>query len=98
MNPFFCSLASYFFNSANSLAGIRYGLFDIGAIPGTSSMINLILWSKGIPGRSSGNTSGNSRTTLISSIGITFIAFRLTNVLVDEVAKNSTLVLFAPVI
>jgi hypothetical protein len=32
MNPFFCSLASSFFNSANSFAGIRYNLLEIRAI------------------------------------------------------------------
>jgi hypothetical protein len=69
LNLFFYSSASYFFNSAISLSCIRYGLLDIGAVPGTRLMITQYHGLEGIPGRSSGNTSRKSRTTLISSIG-----------------------------
>ncbi len=44
---------------------ILYGLLKIGAVPGTNSITNSISWSGGIPGSSSGKTSGNSETVLI---------------------------------
>ena len=68
MYPFSCNSHSCFFNSSNSLAAIRYGLFAIGAVLGIRSIINSKSLSGGIPGNSSGNTSGNSHMTGTSSM------------------------------
>jgi hypothetical protein len=42
---------------------ILYGLFEIGAVPGKRSITNSTSLSGGIPGNSSGKTSGKSLTT-----------------------------------
>src|SRR3954468_3154771 len=57
-NSFIC-----FFNSTNSDDAILYGFLYMGVVPGASSMLNSISRSGGMPGSSSGNTSGNSHTT-----------------------------------
>jgi hypothetical protein len=67
MNPFDCSSAICFFSSASSFTGILYSLLEIGGVPGNSSIINSMSRSGGIYDNSSGNTSGYSLTTLISS-------------------------------
>src|SRR6185436_17619968 len=74
IKPLSSSSCNWIFSSANSLGGIRYGLFKIGAVPGCSSMTNSISWSGGIPGKSSGKTSAYSRTTGISSNLMSFMA------------------------
>jgi hypothetical protein len=66
MNPFDCNLTIHFFSSASSFMGILYGLLEIGGIPGSKSIINSMLQSSGIPGKSSRNTFEYSWTTLIS--------------------------------
>jgi hypothetical protein len=60
MNPFDCNYAICFFSSSSSFKGILYGLLEIGGVPGSSSIINLMSQSGGIPGNSFGNTSGYS--------------------------------------
>jgi hypothetical protein len=67
MNPLSNNSFNYILNSANSLGAILYGHLEIGATPGCSSMVNSISQSRGMPGKSSGNTSRNSRTTEILS-------------------------------
>jgi hypothetical protein len=61
-------LASYnsvncFFSSFNSSTDILYSLFEMGAVPGKRSIMNSTSLSGGIPGYSSGKTSGKSLTT-----------------------------------
>src|SRR3954468_7100674 len=68
MSPSSSSFTSCFFNSINSSGHILYGCREIGCVPGSSSITNSIARIGGIPGNSSGKTSGNSRTTLTSSI------------------------------
>jgi hypothetical protein len=58
---------SWIFNSTNSTGVIRYGALDIGVVPRCNSILNLMTLSGGIPGKSSGNTFGNSQTTWMSS-------------------------------
>jgi hypothetical protein len=67
MNPFDCNSAICLFSSASSFTDILYGLLEIGGIPGSISIINLMSRSGGIPGKSYGNMFGYSWTTLISS-------------------------------
>nr|BAD26440.1 unknown protein [Oryza sativa Japonica Group] len=62
-NPFSCNSLICFLSSSNSLTGIRYGLLDMGVVPGIRSIVNSMSRSSGIPGKSSGNTSGNRYTT-----------------------------------
>ena len=68
MYPFLCNSRNFYFNSFNSLAAIRYGLFVIGAVLGIRSIINSKSLSGGILGKSSGNTSGYSHTIGTSSM------------------------------
>src|ERR1043165_3644407 len=68
MNPSFSNCVSCFFSSINSSGHILYGCLEIGCVPGSSSITNSIARTGGIPGNSSGKTSGNSQTTLTSSI------------------------------
>src|SRR6185503_13498418 len=74
IKPLSRSSCRWLFNSANSLGGIRYGLFEIGAVPGCSSITNSISRSGGIPGKSSEKTSAYSHTTGISSSLVYLIA------------------------
>src|ERR1043165_10067641 len=67
MNPSFSNCVSCFFSSINSSGHILYGCLEIGCVPGSSSITNSIARTGGIPGSSSGKTSGNSQTTLTSS-------------------------------
>src|SRR3954463_16499437 len=62
MNPFCNCSPSCFLSSFNSSTDILYGLFAIGPEPGTKSIRNSTSLSGGIPGNSSGNTSGYSHT------------------------------------
>src|SRR5664279_4856491 len=50
-------------SSANSSGGIPYGLLHTGVVPGSNSMTNSTQRLGGMPGNSSGNTSGKSQTT-----------------------------------
>src|ERR1041385_7216291 len=67
MKPFANEASSWVFISANSCGAILYGRLEIGAMPGIRFTINSTHLSGGIPGSSSGKTSGKSRTTGISS-------------------------------
>src|SRR3954462_14157901 len=67
MKPFVSKASSWIFNSANSRGAILYGRLEIGAVPGIRSTMNSTHLSGGIPGNSSGKTSGKSQTTGISS-------------------------------
>src|SRR4051812_41368557 len=67
MSPSFSSFTCCSFNSISSSGHILYGCRDIGCVPGSSSITNSIARTGGIPGNSSGKTSGNSKTTLTSS-------------------------------
>src|ERR1041384_932014 len=67
MKPFANEASSWVFSSANSCGAILYGRLEIGAVPGIRSTMNSTHLSGGIPGSSSGKTSGKSRTTGISS-------------------------------
>src|SRR3954466_13138651 len=62
MNPFCNCSPSCFLSSFSSSNDILYGLFAIGPDPGTKSIRNSTSLSGGIPGNSSGNTSGYSLT------------------------------------
>src|ERR1041385_5795572 len=79
MSPSFSSFTSCSFNSISSSGHILYGCRDIGCVPGSSSITNSIACTGGIPGNSSGKTSGNSRTTLTSSINGATPTFRAYN-------------------
>src|ERR1043165_5359495 len=68
MSPSSSSFTSCFFSSINSSGHILYGCREIGCVPGSSSITNSIARMGGIPGNSSGKTSGNSQTTLTTSI------------------------------
>ncbi|GKF35906.1 hypothetical protein Tco_0112664, partial [Tanacetum coccineum] len=50
-----CSASSFISNGAN-----LYGAHATGVAPGTKSIQNSTCWVGGIPGKSSGKTSGNS--------------------------------------
>jgi hypothetical protein len=63
---------------ANSFGGILYGLLEIGAVPGSSSILNSTSQSGGNPGKSSGKTSENSHTTGTSAISFAFAMVALT--------------------
>jgi hypothetical protein len=93
INPLACSSAVCFLSSANSFMGILYGLLEIGGVPGNNSMRNSISQSGGIPGNSAGNTSGYSRTTLISSKAIIFVWLSTLSWSDYTMATNSTEVL-----
>src|ERR1041385_1056957 len=67
MKSFSNKASSWILSSANSRGAISYGRLEIGAVPGIRSTMNSTHLSGGIPGSSSGKTSGNSRTTGISS-------------------------------
>jgi hypothetical protein len=69
MNLLSSNSCNCFFNSANSAGGILYGLLEIGAVDSCNSMANSISLSGGVPGNSSGNTSGYSEATGILSKG-----------------------------
>src|SRR3954469_17078488 len=68
MKPLVSKASSWIFNSANSRGAILYGRLEIGAVPGIRSTMNSTHLSGGMPGSSSGQTSGKSRTTGISSM------------------------------
>src|ERR1041385_7361881 len=68
MKPFANEASSWILSSTKSRGAILYGRLDIGAIPGIRSTTNSIDLSGGMPGSSSGKTSGKSRTTGISSM------------------------------
>src|ERR1043165_5352906 len=76
MSPSSSSFTSCFFSSINSFGHILYGCREIGCVPSSSSITNSIARIGGIPGNSFGKTSGNSRTTLTSSIKGATPAFR----------------------
>jgi hypothetical protein len=63
MYPASCNSVNYFLSSFNSSTDILYGLFQMGAVPGKRSITNSTSQSGGIPGNSSGKTSGKSLTT-----------------------------------
>ena len=44
MKPFSCNSLSYFLSSSNSFTPILYGIFAMGAVPGKSSIRNLMSW------------------------------------------------------
>src|ERR1041385_5557070 len=67
MKPFANEASSWVFSSSNSCGAILYGRLEIGDVPGIRSTMNSTHLSGGIPDRSSGKTSGKSRTTGISS-------------------------------
>src|SRR3954470_10077627 len=67
MKPFANKASSWTFSSPNSHGAILYGRLEIGAVPGARSTMNSTHLSGGMPGSSSGKTSGKSRTTGISS-------------------------------
>src|SRR4051812_24191052 len=79
MSPSFSSFTCCSFNSISSSGHILYGCRDIGCVPGSSSITNSIARTGGIPGNSSGKTSGKSETTLTSSIKGATLAFRAYN-------------------
>jgi hypothetical protein len=58
-----CNYVNCFLSSFNSSTNILYGLFEMGEVPGKRSITNLTSLSSGIPGNSSGKTSGKSLTT-----------------------------------
>src|SRR3954471_21377529 len=62
INPFCNCSPSCFLSSFSSSTDILYGLLAIGPDPGTKSIRNSTSLSGGIPGSSSGNTSGYSLT------------------------------------
>src|SRR3954465_6452036 len=62
INPFCNCSPSCFLSSFNSSTDILYSLFAIGLDPGSKSIRNSTSLSGGIPGNSSGNTSGYSLT------------------------------------
>src|SRR4051812_21387199 len=62
INPFYNCSPSCFLSSFSSSTDILYGLLAIGPEPGTKSIRNSTSLSGGIPGNSSGNTSGYSLT------------------------------------
>jgi hypothetical protein len=59
-SKFYYEATTCFFNSSTD---ILYGLFEMGAVPGKRSITNLTSLSGGIPGNSSGKSSGKSLTT-----------------------------------
>src|ERR1043165_8698307 len=67
MKPFANEASSWVLSSANSCGAILYGRLEIGAVPGIRSTMNSTHLSGGMPGSSSGKTSGKSQTTGISS-------------------------------
>src|SRR4051812_33055565 len=67
MKPLSNKASSWVLRSANSCGAILYGRLEIGVVPGIRSTMNSTHLSGGIPGSSSRNTSGKSRTTGISS-------------------------------
>src|ERR1041385_6593649 len=67
MKPFANKDSSWIFSSANSRGAILYGCLEIRAVPGIRSTMNSTHLSGGMPGSSSGKTSGKSRTTETSS-------------------------------
>src|SRR3954470_8034256 len=79
MNSSLSNCTSCFLSSINSSGHILYGCREIGCVPGSNSMTNSIARMGGIPGNSSGKTSGNSQTTLTSSIKGETLAFRAYN-------------------
>src|SRR4051812_22606771 len=79
MKPSFSNCVNCFFSSINSSEHILYGCREIGCVPGSSSIANSIDRTGGIPGNSSGKTSGNSQTTLTSSSKGATPAFRTYN-------------------
>ena len=76
MKPLFKASSNCFLSSASSRGAILYGLLAIGTVPGTRSITNSTSLSSGIPGSSSGKTSGKSRTTGMSSSSGRGLAFR----------------------
>jgi hypothetical protein len=63
MYPASCNSINCFLNYFNYSTDILYGLFEMGAVPGKSTMTNSTSLSGGIPGNSSGKTSRKSLTT-----------------------------------
>nr|WMB96864.1 hypothetical protein [Solanum melongena]WMB97137.1 hypothetical protein [Solanum aethiopicum] len=61
-NPFSNKSLSCSFNTFNSARAILYGGIEIGWVSGRTSIPKSISLSGGTPGRSSGNTLGNSFT------------------------------------
>jgi hypothetical protein len=58
MNPLVYNSTICFLSSTNSFTGIIYGRLEIGGVLGNNSIMNSMSRSDGIPGKSSGNTSG----------------------------------------
>jgi hypothetical protein len=83
-------LVNYFLSSFSSSTDILYGHFEIGVVPGKSSMTNSTSLSGGIPGNSSGKTSGKSLTTRML-LPTNFPSTRNTVGLVEVVMVISTL-------
>jgi hypothetical protein len=63
MYPASCNSVNYFFTPFNSSTNILYVRLKVGAVPSKGSMINSTSLYGGIPGNSSGKTSGKSLTT-----------------------------------
>src|ERR1041384_2791833 len=79
MKPLASNSVNCLFSSINSFEHILYGCQEIGCVPGSNSITNSIARTGGIPGNSSGKTSGNSQTTLTSSIKGATPVFRAYN-------------------
>src|ERR1041384_2303703 len=79
MKPLASNSVNCLFSSINSFEHILYGCREIGCVPGSNSITNSIARTGGIPSNSSGKTSGNSQTTLTSSIKGAIPAFRAYN-------------------
>src|SRR3954466_5329230 len=67
MKTFANKAPSWILSSTNSCGAILYGRLEIGAVPSIISTMNSTHLSGGMPASSSGKTSGESRTTGISS-------------------------------
>jgi hypothetical protein len=91
-HPLAWNLAICFFSSTSSFIGILYGLLKISRVLGNNSMMNSMSRWSGIPGNSSGKTSGNSQTILISTRDVPLTSLSTLNWLAKIAAGNSTLV------
>jgi hypothetical protein len=63
MYPASCNSVNCFFSPFNSSTDILYGRLKVGAVLGKGSLTNSTSLYNGIPGNSSGKTSGKSLTT-----------------------------------
>ena len=84
-----CNSVNCFLSSFSSSTDILYGLFEMGAVPGKRSITNSNSLSGGIPGNSSGKTSGKSLTTRMF-LPTNFPSTRNMEGLVEAVIEIST--------